>query len=69
MNPDRRPTSATTYARERALTAAPALGPRDIAPWVIASVREWPQTVEDRLVAAGLGVQLHHVKLAREARP
>ena len=36
---------------------------------LIAAVRAWPQTVEDRLVAVRTGVQLQHVRLAREINP
>ena len=77
MNPDRRPAArpryrlrvATAPARERARATARVLDPNDIAPWVIASVRAWPGSVEDSLVAHGVGVSVQHVKLARQARP
>ena len=67
MTTDPHPTGTAEDARPR--TAAPALDPRDIAPWVIASVRAWPRNVDDSLVALAVGVQVQHVKLAREARP
>ncbi len=40
----------------------------DIAPWVIATARAWPASVEDRLVAVRIGVQPQHVRVARESR-
>ena len=47
----------------------PAHEPDDVAPWLIAQVREWPATVEDRLVAVRIGVGLAQVRRARRARP
>ena len=41
--------------------------PDDVAPWLIAEVREWPVTVEDRLVAVRIGVGLQQVRRARRA--
>ena len=77
MNPDRRPPARSRYrlraatapARERAKTRVRVLDPNDIAPWVIASVRAWPASVDNSLVASGVGVSVQHVKLAREVRP
>ena len=43
------------------------LDPAHVAPWVIAAVRAWPPSVEDRLIAIAVGVQLQHVRLARQA--
>lgn len=47
----------------------PAHEPDDVAPWLIAQVREWPATVEDRLVAVRIGVGLAQVKRARREQP
>ena len=41
----------------------------DIAPWVIVQVRAWPRSVEDRLVAVGMGVWLQHVQTVRAHAP
>jgi hypothetical protein len=41
----------------------------DVARWVVAAVRSWPGSVEDRLVAVRMGVQPDHVRQAREERP
>jgi hypothetical protein len=72
MSPDRRPPdrlrAATAPARERAKTTARVLDARDIAPWVIASVRAWPRSVDDRLVADAVGVWPQHVRTARKAQ-
>ena len=68
--PKRRPCRlATPTRRPRGRASARPLDPADIAPWVLADVRGWPRSVEDRLVAIALGVQLQHVQHARKARP
>jgi hypothetical protein len=41
--------------------------PDDVAPWLIAEVRTWPRSVEDRLVATRIGVSLQQVRRARAA--
>jgi hypothetical protein len=51
----------------RARASEATLDPADVAPWVIADVRRWPRSVEDRLVAAAVGVQPQHVRMARKA--
>ena len=48
---------------------AGSLDPADIAPWVIASARVWPRGADDGLVAARIGVQPQHVRLARRTWP
>jgi hypothetical protein len=40
--------------------------PDDVVPWLIAEVRAWPATVEDRLVAVRIGVGLQQVRRARQ---
>jgi hypothetical protein len=67
--PERRGYRLATPARSgRASASTAMLNPGDIAPWVIAAARAWPPSVEDRLVAVGIGVQPQHVQLARRAR-
>ena len=41
----------------------------DVARWVVAAVRAWPGSVEDRWVAVRMGVQPDHVRLVREEQP
>lgn len=41
------------------------MDPAELAPWVIPAVRAWPRSVEDRVVAARMGVGLRTVQLAR----
>jgi hypothetical protein len=41
--------------------------PDDIAPWLIAEVRDYPPAVADRQVASRIGVGLHQVRRARAA--
>jgi hypothetical protein len=65
---ERRPYRLATPRRGRARASAATVDSADIAPWVTAAVRAWPPSVEDRLVAVGIGVQPQHVQLARQAR-
>jgi hypothetical protein len=75
MNRDRRVPAPRPY-RLRAPAGRPvvrqevrAVERDDVAPWVVAAVRAWPGSVEDRLVAVRMGVQPYHVRLARQERP
>jgi hypothetical protein len=43
--------------------------PEEVAPWVIAAVRAWPRTVEDRLVAFRMGIGVRQVRVARREQP
>jgi hypothetical protein len=45
----------------------PVREPGDVAPWLIAEVRAWPVTVEDRDVAVRIGVGAQQVRRARRA--
>jgi hypothetical protein len=68
MNPDRR----TNPSRRRLTPRAPredepVREPGDVAPWLIAEVRAWPATVEDRDVAVRIGVGAQQVRRARRA--
>jgi hypothetical protein len=67
---DRRPYRLRLPATgQRPGAAADRLDPDDIAPWVIAAVRAWPRSVEDRLVAVRTGISLHYVQRVRRTRP
>ena len=72
MNPDPRHTPLRREYRLCAPTGAlhPSKpihepDPEDIAPWVIAAVRTWPRSVEDRQVAVRIGVGVPQVRVAR----
>lgn len=74
MNPDRRAQEPRRYRLRGVASVAashpamPAVERDDVAPWVVAAVRAWPGSVEDRLVAVRMGVQPYHVRLARGGR-
>jgi hypothetical protein len=71
MNRDRRLARRRVYRLrtpkgvERTSDPDDTLDLEDVAPWVIATVRQWPRSIEDRVVAVGLGVGLRQVQLAR----
>jgi hypothetical protein len=75
MNRDRRAPHRRVYELRgpsngvAAESAGRAVEHGDVAQWVIAAVRSWPGSVEDRLVAVRMGVQPDHVRLARQERP
>jgi hypothetical protein len=74
MNRDRRAREPRPYRlrlpsrRESRPAPGAGLDRSEVAPWVIAQVRAWPGTVEDRLVAVRIGVQPRHVRVVREER-
>lgn len=68
MNRDRR---LNPRRHERPLRVPRDIGPRehevgDVAPWLIARVREFPRSLADRHVAARIGVSLQQVRRARQ---
>ena len=69
MNRDRRSNPRRREVRLRMLdTGESTIFDADqVAPWLIAEVRAWPSTVEDRQVATRVGVGVQQVRRARAA--